>query len=143
MDNLNTGTLADIAQDILTHYRLPHQIWVGMDNLVIRVKTNSAGLVEDLRQYYRELINLSCESILIYVIAVDQITLALNFQVKEPDSGNTGIKEEFLDTQHPKVNPGSLMSIGKSPISGMVRRRHVMVDSLLRSDGAPNVNTMS
>lgn len=99
MDNLNTGTLADIAQDILTHYRLPHQIWVGMDNLVIRVKTNSAGLVEDLRQYYRELINLSCESILIYVIAVDQITLALNFQVKEPDSGNTGIKEEFLDTR--------------------------------------------
>ena len=90
-------TVSAISRQILDKFRQFRNLTIGIGDLVIKVKTNSAALEEELRTYFREFISIAQENILIHAIEGEELSLPLEFEIKDPDPGKTRIKEEFAD----------------------------------------------
>lgn len=91
-------TFNHLYREILNRYPSRRQIFLGIGDLVIQVKSNSADLMTELLRYFREFTcRESNEDILIYAVEAGDIALPLAFREKEPDPGKHRIKEEFLD----------------------------------------------
>lgn len=89
--------VAEISRGLLDKYPGCNRVTIGIGDLVIGVRTNSAVLEKELRNYFREFISLSQENIIIHAFEAEELSLPLDFKAKEPDPGKTRIKEEFAD----------------------------------------------
>lgn len=90
--------LAALAQRLLAKDSLDHRLHLVFGDCSIRVDSNSAGLIDQLRHYYNGFVSRR-EWTDIKIVALEAPPLAADFELaaKEPDPGKTKIKEEFVE----------------------------------------------
>lgn len=93
-------TLAELAGPLLDEARLDRELDLIFDTCRVRVRSNSAGLMADLRSYFRSFLAPEDDEppkIRVLALEHDELEIPLELTVKTPDPGKTKIKEEFTD----------------------------------------------
>ncbi|MFZ5587923.1 MAG: HprK-related kinase B [Thermodesulfobacteriota bacterium] len=90
--------LARLAQDLLARDSLDHRLHLVFGDCSIRMDSNSAGLVEQLRRYYAGFVHRrEWTDIRITALEAPPLEPELALAPKEPDPGKTKVKEEFVE----------------------------------------------
>jgi len=98
MQELETISLQDFVGETLERHPCRERLFIGIGEMIIQVKSNSAALMTELRRYYQEFLCWeSHEDILIHAIEAPGVSFPLDLKAKQPDPGKSRIKEEFAD----------------------------------------------
>ncbi len=88
----------EVATPILDKYEAELRLQLQFDDLRIDLKTNSAKLVDDLTEYYREFLAEGGEaSVIVTAIEMPNLELDLPYVSKQREQGKTSLKEEYID----------------------------------------------
>ncbi|CCO23803.1 HprK-related kinase B [Maridesulfovibrio hydrothermalis] len=102
--NRNHITRADIVRTYRKQFPADKSLFINFGGCVIETKVNSAKLLADLNNYFKEfLIDADRNDILITAHECPAVDLGLNYTVKQPEPGKTKIKEEFADLSDGRV----------------------------------------
>lgn len=99
-----TTTIKHLAAPFVERFPCPHELRLALGGFGVDVRSNDERLIVWLKDYFRDFLRASgpaqCE---VLAIECDPQTLALDYQVKEPDPGKSKIKEEWADLPDGRV----------------------------------------
>ncbi|KAF0235019.1 MAG: putative HPr [Desulfovibrionaceae bacterium] len=99
-----TTTIKNLAAPFVERFPCPHELKLALGGFGVDVRSNDERLVAWLKDYFRDFLRASGPALCdVLAIECDPQTLALDYQVKEPDPGKSKIKEEWADLPDGRV----------------------------------------
>lgn len=101
---MSTTTIKNLAAPFVERFPCPHELKLALGGFGVDVRSNDERLIMWLKDYFRDFLRAAgtaqCE---VLAIECDPQTLALDYQVKEPEPGKSKIKEEWADLPDGRV----------------------------------------
>lgn len=101
---MSTTTVKNLAAPFAERFPCPHELKLALGGFGVDVRSNDERLIVWLKDYFRDFLRAAgpalCE---VLAIECDPQSLALDYQVKEPEPGKSKIKEEWADLPDGRV----------------------------------------
>jgi HprK-related kinase B len=95
---IETLSIDDVAAEWSSPHEMAGQLDLAIDACLIRVRSNSMALLDELRGYFSPFVVMTEQpAIVIDALEAEPPIINAELTIKQPDPGKTKIKEEFID----------------------------------------------